>query len=260
MARRALCLLLALAAAPALASPMATAAPPRVQLSAGFAPYRLGETTTLRFGLRLTPSAGRTLPPVTRIRVSYPADLGIATSGLGLQTCTAEALRAHGVRACPRNARMGSGSARVDIPFGATTIRERARIAVFAGPVQRGRLVLLFWGDGYAPLAVHGVFSGRLKRAPKPFGGLLDMTLPLTPGIPEDRFHTLVWMRITLGPAGITYVRRSHGRTIAYRPAGLLLPATCPPGGFRFGAWVSFLDGGERSARMSVPCPPQGAD
>ena len=38
----------------------------------------------------------------------------------------------------------------------------------------------------------------------------------------------------TLGPNHITYYEYRKGHTIPYHPRGILLPPTCPKGGFRF--------------------------
>jgi hypothetical protein len=61
-------------------------------------------------------------------------------------------------------------------------------------------------------------------------------------------------MHLTLG-GHLTYYERVHGRTIAYHPAGIGLPRSCPRGGFPFGATFSFLDGQHASARTKVACP-----
>jgi hypothetical protein len=61
-------------------------------------------------------------------------------------------------------------------------------------------------------------------------------------------------MHLTLG-GRLTYYERVHGRNIAYHPAGIGLPRSCPRGGFPFAATFRFLDGRHAGAQTRVPCP-----
>jgi methanogenic corrinoid protein MtbC1 len=60
--------------------------------------------------------------------------------------------------------------------------------------------------------------------------------------------------RIMLG-GNLTYYERRHGKTVAYRPKSVVLPKTCPRGGFRFSATFSFLDGTTAVAKRTIACP-----
>ncbi|HYM54184.1 MAG TPA: hypothetical protein VES97_02395, partial [Solirubrobacteraceae bacterium] len=122
-------------------------------------------------------------------------------------------------------------------------------------PVQNGRLGLLFYADGEGPVYAQLIFPALILEAPAPFGGRLETQIPVIPSLPEAPNAAVVQMRSTIGPKNITYYQRSHGRTIAYHPNGLLLPSSCPRGGFPFAASFAFLDGTHASARTSVPCP-----
>jgi hypothetical protein len=48
------------------------------------------------------------------------------------------------------------------------------------------------------------------------------------------------------------------GETLAYQPKGILLPRSCPRGGFPFSAQFTFLDGSTTSSQTTVRCPPHG--
>jgi hypothetical protein len=61
-------------------------------------------------------------------------------------------------------------------------------------------------------------------------------------------------VKVTIG-GNLTYYERSHGKRVAYRPQGILLPKRCPRGGFRFHADFSFLDGTRSEAQTVVKCP-----
>ena len=84
--------------------------------------------------------------------------------------------------------------------------------------------------------------------------GLIDLTVPLVPSLPEGEDVAVTSVRATLG-GNLSYVERSHGREISYRPKGISLPRRCPRGGFPFSATFTFLDGTGASASASVPCP-----
>jgi hypothetical protein len=65
----------------------------------------------------------------------YPADLGIATSGLGVAASDPAQLEANGAAGCPANSIMGYGSATVQVPLGAEVIAETASIVL--SPARR---------------------------------------------------------------------------------------------------------------------------
>ncbi|MGH2913219.1 MAG: hypothetical protein ACRDJ3_12170, partial [Solirubrobacteraceae bacterium] len=65
-------------------------------------------------------------------------------------------------------------------------------------------------------------------------------------------------LRATIGPRKVTYYEKAAGRTLAYRPKGILLPHSCPRHGFPFSAQFSFLGGSIVGARTAVHCPGRG--
>ncbi|HEY3829741.1 MAG TPA: hypothetical protein VGL57_11145 [Solirubrobacteraceae bacterium] len=228
---------------------------PIVKLSAALTPEHLGGGTTIHFGFTVTASAGQANVPIRQIDLLYPANLGIATSGLGLSTCRAAVLEAQGPPGCPSNSIMGYGSALVEVPFGPEILQENTRTTTFMAPLQKGELGLLFFVDGEAPVSAQFVFPGLVLPAPDPFGGDLNASLPLVPSVPEAPDAALVRLTTTLGPSRITYYEYRKGHTIPYRPRGIRLPRTCPRGGFQFGARFTFNDGTNMSAATTVPCP-----
>jgi hypothetical protein len=74
-------------------------------------------------------------------------------------------------------------------------------------------------------------------------------------GVPGAADVAIVALNVTIGPQGLTYYERAEGATLAYTPKGILLPNTCPHGGFPFAATFSFLDGSHPEARAVLPCP-----
>jgi hypothetical protein len=230
-----------------------------VRLTAAFSPERLGAGTTIRFGLQVATPAGRAPSAVTDIELLLPPGLGIVTSDLGLETCVPSKLEHEGLAGCPPDSLMGRGSAAAEVPFGSAFVTERAPITLFSGPLQDGHPQLLFFADGEYPVLANIIFGALVLPAQAPFGGLLNATLPLLPSVPEGPDVALVRLQTTIGAKGITYYERVNGKTISFHPRGILLPRSCPRGGFPFAAHLTFQDATHASAGAVVPCP-QGVD
>lgn len=248
------------AAAPAHAAQAqehaAQAGAPAVRLHAALRPERLGEPTTIALRYAITPPAGEIVsPPVTRMRVMLPAGLSISSSELGLATCSAARLEAQPIGGCPRNSQIGAGGAIAEVPFGTSVVHEHVKISLYSGPLRRGRPSIVAVASGEHPVIADIVFGGAILEAPRPFEGMLDLTLPIVSGLPGGSDVALSRMKTTLGPSGITYTERLHGRLVRFHPRGIVLPRRCPRHGFRFAVKLSFLDGERAADQASVPCP-----
>jgi hypothetical protein len=236
-------------------SGLLTATPTSARLSASFTPERLGARATLDFGFSFSTPASRVPPPLTEIELRYPSNLGIALSGLGLNTCDARTLETSGPEACSPNAIMGYGEAFTGILLGTTVITEDAPITILRAPDQEGHLALLFYSEGTTPVNTRVVFPGLLLPSSAPFGGLVSIGVPLVPTLPGAPYISVVHLRATIGPLGVTYYEHLNGMTFAYRPLGILLPRRCPRRGFQFQARFAFLDGTHARAHTAIACP-----
>ena len=238
--------------------PAAAHAAQSVKLGATLTPERLGQGTTIGFNFQIDAPAGEIPAPLTEIDLRYPENLGIATSGLGLATCSAARIEALGPRHCPADSVMGIGSAIAEFPIGPQIAHETAPVSIFRAPDEHGQLALLLYVTAANPVGVQIALPSLLLPAAAPFGGSVQIGVPLVPSFPDSPDVAVVQLTATLGPLGITYYERIHGRTIAYHPRGLLLPASCPHGGFPFAAELSFADGSTASTQTAVPCPEGG--
>lgn len=234
--------------------PAAAGAAQTAKLTAGFSPYRLGHSTTLKLGLAIG-VAGESdgLPsPVTRFELRIPAKLELIGSSLGLSICHPEALLANGPDGCPADARLGLGSAQIKVPVGPEPVTESASIEAEMGPPVGEEIGVLLYAEAGTPVAAQLIFPGVL------FGGTsqsLSTAVPLIPSLPGAPDISMVSMKLSLGPEGLTYFKTVHGRTVGYRPEGIALPGRCPRGGFRFTSDIAFADGSTASAASTVPCP-----
>lgn len=229
------------------ASPQ-VAAGPSVILTAVFSPERLGAATALSFAVRIDPPAETGPVPLTGVEVSYPADLGLATSGLGLEACDPVALEIDGPSACPADSKMGQGSALVEVPFGSDVVPENVTLSIYATPSSDGYLHLAILALGARPLIAQIVLTAVLVP------GQLKISIPPIVTVPGAPYAAVVDVHATIGGA-LTYYEHAHGRTIAYRPKGIGLPDTCPRGGFKLGANLAFTDARSSTAGAVIPCP-----
>jgi hypothetical protein len=221
---------------------------PPATLKASFAPKRLGSPTTVSLAVSIDPPAASGPLPLSAVTVSYPSDLGLATSGLGLATCEPEQLEVDEAAACPPDSKMGQGSALVEVPFGPTIVQETASLEIYAAPSTDGYIHLAILAHGAYPVIASIVLTGVLRP------GRLVIDVPPIPSLPDAPYVSLVTMHAVLGGA-LTYYERVGGRTVAYHPRGIGLPDNCPHAGWRFGASFAFTDGQSSHASTTVACP-----
>jgi hypothetical protein len=238
----------------AVLAPTATAEP-TVKLAASFSPERLGGGTTIKIGFHVVYPSGESPVAATDIQFFLPPGLGIATSELGLQNCLLAQLELLGRGACPPNSLMGHGSATTAVPFGSHFVIEHAGVTLFSGPLQESDPQLLFVTVGESPVIAEVIFSALVLPAGPHFGGLIETKLPLVTSVPYGTPIALLGLQTTIGPAGITYRENIDGRTVSFHPRGILLPKSCPHGGFPFAVHLSFDDGSSAGASSTVACP-----
>ena len=226
-----------------------------IKLDPAFTPYRLGAPATIELRLQIKAPPGQLPSALTEVEVRYPQNLGFALSGLGLAVCSPAMLEAGGASECPANSIMGRGSATAGLRFGPHLVTERASIAIARAPDQEGHIALLVYASGPSPVNTQILSPAQLLPTSPPFGGRLNMELPLIPSVPGAADVAIVALNVTIGPQGLTYYERAGGVTLGYTPKGILLPTTCPHGGFPFAANLSFLDGTHAETRAVLPCP-----
>jgi hypothetical protein len=236
--------------------PASSRASTPTSLGASFMPNRLGQRTTLDFSFSLTPPPGGVPPPLTQIELRYPNNLGIQLSTLGIAVCTSATLEDSGPRGCPPDSVMGYGVVDTGVELGTSVVAEQAPITIFRAPTtHKGLLGLLFYAEGKHPVVTDIVFSGVLLPANEPFGGKVSIGVPLVETLPGAPYVSVVSLHATIGPSKVTYYERRGGATFAYKPEGILMPPTCPPGGFPFAAEFSFSNETHSRARTYAKCP-----
>lgn len=237
----------------------AAAAAPKVTLRAGLRPLRLGASTTVSIAFHVARGPAGELPPLSSFSLRLPPGMGFAASTLGLATCSAPTLLARGASSCPHESLIGFGSAQVQVPFGTQIVRESGRVSIFmTQPVER-RTTTLFYFDGRRPVIAPLVLQSEIVTPENSRDSVLTTPIPLIPTAPEGPQGEMLGLRANIGPRSLRYVKRVHHRRVAYRPIGIEIPETCPPGGFAFVGEFRFQDGSRTGARSVVPCPARKA-
>ncbi len=236
-----------------------TVAKPEIdaRLQASFQPYRLGARSTLQFRFSFS-ARGTTAPPppLVQMQLRYPRGVNFFLNNLGIRRCARRVLEASGPGGCPRDSVMGYGVVRTGVLLGSTEVEENAPITILRAPEEHGHLTLLFYAEGKDPVLTSVIFSGRLLSAKEPFGGSVRIGVPLVATLPGAPYVSVLRLHATIGPENLTYYRRRHGVSLAFRPTGILLPPACLGRSFPFAAVFTFSSGAQAKTKTSVPCPP----
>jgi hypothetical protein len=233
--------------------PAVSLAAPRVALEVGFAPERLGESTTMVVNFQIGSLTAPPSSPLTGVDLMGPADIAYGTSTLGMASCPLKVLLAGGPDGCPSNSRVGSGAADVDFSLGSQVLTEQATVAALVGNSEGGNVEILYYVAGESPAIAQMVLTGRLLSSLS--GSRFETSIPAVPVLPGVPGASVVHFRSTIGPRDLYYYAESHGKRVRYRPRGIVLPTSCPAGGFRFSAVFSFQDGSTVAGSDTVGCP-----
>ncbi len=254
-------------AASAGASPTAT-------VSAAFVPDRLGASTALVFSFGLADTSGAIPEPITQVVTMLPAGSHIDTTGLGVCR-SVSALVTQGASACPSDSFVGFGSALASAALGASTLNETAPLSIFLAPSSPNHTVLEFYADATTPVAEQLAFAGTQEPASPPYGIEFVVDVPAIATVPGGPDASIVSLRSTIGaPNAQYYVTRKVRTTVTRRVGGhvrrvtttvtrrvlqhvqgLVVPASCPAGGFPFAMRFTFEDGTTTTVAAPIACP-----
>jgi len=222
--------------APAQAETAATIAP-------SFSPDRLGARGALTLTVDYTGELG--LPsPVRRSIVELPAGLGLDIPTL--RSCGAARLRTHGASGCPAQSQIGGGHALLVGDAGSQVISESVRLWVFLGPLHGFQPTFLVLAQGRTPLQERIVLSGNVIPATAPYGEALAIDVPPIPTLPLEPDASLATLTLTVG------MRAQH---LARDANAVVVPGSCPAGGFPFATESSYADGSTSSDLATATCP-----
>jgi hypothetical protein len=218
------------------------------QTSASIAPTlspdRLGAKGAVTLTIRYSDEFG--VPsPVRKAIVRFPAGLSLDIPSL--RSCSAARLRARGARGCPPQSKLGGGHALVEADAGSQLITEDIKLWVFLGPLQSNfEPTIEVLGEGYTPLEQRIVLSGTAIQDHAPYGEDLVIDVPPIPTLPLEPDASLAALMLTVGTS-------TH--RLAHDANTVVLPGSCPAGGFPFAAEFTYADGSAGSAGATALCP-----
>jgi len=186
-------------------------------------------------------------PPL--IGVNFYLPTGSKIPSAGFKTCSPEALKNTGPKACPKGSKAGPvGHAEGVVSFGTERVKEAVTIESFFS--ANG---LVFYTEGHSPVQLEFVSAGRYFNlgGAGGFGPKLVTQVPLVETVPGAPDASVEKINVKVGAA-----RRSHGKPIYYGT----MPKTCPKGGFLVKAELIFAGLGGLTqqtvtAKYKAPCP-----
>jgi hypothetical protein len=213
-------------------------------IAPSLSPNRLRARASLTFTMRFSGGPFGVPAPVSRAVIRFPA--GMTLEVPHLISCPVARLRARGVHGCPARSRIGRGHALVETHAGTENITEEAELWAFLGPPHNLRPTFEIFAQGYTPLYEHKILTGIVLLAGAPYGEELEMTIPPIPTLMFEPDASVLTFTLTIGPGAH---RRARGAT------AVLVPASCPAGGFPFAAETAYADGSTGQALATTPCP-----
>jgi hypothetical protein len=230
-------LLLAGLASLGCAASAAAQAPTEASIHPALVPDRLGASAALTLALRYSGGEEGVPEPLRTIVVRLPAGLGINLRGVS--SCPAARLRRQGAAGCPSGSLLGRGRAALEVHAGSQTLPEQAAAWAFRGPNRGSSPTLEILSQGYTPLDERTLSTGVLRsQNDAPYGSQLTISIPPIPTLVYEPDASVRTLSLTIARSGT-----------------IVVPDSCPAGGFAFAATSTFADGSTATAAASVPCP-----
>jgi hypothetical protein len=218
-----------------------------------FTPDRLGAAANLSIMASFASSAEVPPAPIAKLTLYGPAGLGIQARGAG--TCTEAVLEQRGPAGCPADSRVGFGGGVAVLALAGQLVREPFTLDFFFAAAEQGHLSLLAYANGTSPVATGLVVVAREIPVPKPYGLGFSAQVPQVSSIPGAAYASVESAFATLGASDVAYFEAVHGRRTLVHVKGLVVPRTCPFGGFPTRATVDFADGATFTVNPTIPCP-----
>jgi hypothetical protein len=207
-------------------------------------PNRLGARGMLTFTVSYAGGEHDVPSPVLRSVMRLPAGLSLDIPDL--RSCSKARLWLHGASGCPRQSRIGSGHALVEVYAGSQVLTEEVTLWVFLGPPRNIEPTLEILGQGYTPIDERLVLTGTVLPGTYPYGEALELSIPPIPTLPFEPDASLATLSLTIG---------ASQRSPAPGANTIVVPSSCPAGGFPFAAEFTYANGSSGSALATAPCP-----
>ena len=185
-------------------------------------------------------------PPLIGVNFFTPA--GTKLHPQGFVSCSPNALKNTGPRACPKKSRVTiAGEALGVVSFGNERVQEKASIQAFFAPGG----ALQFFTQGSSPVSLEFISASRVVGARRPYGQEFKTTVPLIETVPGAPDASTLSINVKVGAAF------KKGKKVTYYGT---VPKKCPKGGFPLKSELLFAGlGGLAPQTVPVtykaPCP-----
>jgi hypothetical protein len=213
-------------------------------IAPSLSPNRLHAKAALTFTIQYTSSESGLPAPVRRAVLRLPAGLSLDIPDL--RSCNPTRLQLHGARSCPARSAIGSGHALVEGNLGTRNLIENVSLRAFLGPPLNLQPTFEILSEGFKPIGAQFVLTATASPDRAPYGEELVVSIPPIPTVPNEPDASVITFSLTIGTSRASH--RSHATAV-------LVPPTCPAGGFPFAAEFTYADGSGSSALATFPCP-----
>jgi hypothetical protein len=213
-------------------------------LTPSLTPNRLDAKAALTITIRYAGGAFGVPSPVRRSVLQLPAGLSLDIPDL--RSCPPTRLRTRGTKGCPARSEIGGGHALAEVHMGSEILTEEVSLWAFLGPPDNLQPTFEILAQGYTPLDERMVLTGTVRPARAPYGEELVLSIPPIPTLALEPDASIATFSLTIG---------TGKRHPANDANAVLVPSSCPPGGFPFAAEFTYADGSSGSSLATIPCP-----
>ncbi len=178
---------------------------------------------------------------VRHATLEFPA--GMTLELPSLHTCARRRLLADGPGGCPARSHLGGGSALAEVLAGSQVLTENLRLWALLGPPRNLQPTVEILVRGYTPFDERVLLTATPFTGSQPYGEGLQIPIPAIPTLTLEPSASIVSFTLTIG--GRT--GRGTGRVV--------IPPSCPTGGFPFAAEFTYADGSTGDAFARASCP-----
>jgi hypothetical protein len=220
---------------------------------AGFKPNLRGMPTNAFGSATISSTTGIVPSPITHVNVFGPA--GVTLDLTGSTTCTEQLLLEKGAEGCPALSLAGTGGGMGVYELAHEIIEEEYTVEFFLENNHPGHVEILVFLAGHSPVIIEKIFKAVVVKGHKPYGLGFSLDVPLIKVLPEASDASAKTASITLGAHNRTYFAKVHGKRTLEHIKGIILPKTCPAGGWPIESEFSFEDESRVTAKKTIPCP-----
>lgn len=230
--------------APVIFTPPPSFSPTSATIAPSLSPNRLGARSALTFTTTYGGGEFGVPSPLRQSVLRFPAGMSIEIPSL--HSCSAARLRARGPSGCPPQSEIGRGQAIAEVRAGSQILTEHVSMWVFLGPPHGSLPTVAILGRGHTPFDKQMVLTGTMLEDEAPYGEKLVLTLPPIPTLQFEPDASMLTFSLTLGASRRHRTRHTNS---------IVVPSSCPAGGFPFAAEFTYADGSNSSVLTRTPCP-----